>query len=92
MKNLSIYLNLRPEFDAILKKEVSFYSLRYKIKPGLSGWAQINYNYTASKEASKIKLGYDLFYLSNFSIFLDLLIFFKTMKAVFNAKGAISKE
>ena len=80
----------RPEFDKILSISIPNYDLRYSVLPGLSGWAQVNYNYTASKEDSKHKLGYDLYYLKNFSILLDLIIFFKTIKAVFNAKGAIA--
>lgn len=80
----------RPEFDEILSNSIPHYLLRYSVSPGLSGWAQVNYNYTASNEDSKYKLAYDLFYLANFSCLLDLVIFFKTIRAVFNAKGAIA--
>ena len=79
----------RPSFDVDLKKQIKFYELRYLIKPGLSGWAQVNYPYGSSVEDSKKKLSYDLYYLKNFSIYLDFLILFKTIKLVLSAKGAI---
>ena len=77
----------RPEFNKILEEEIPYYNLRHILKPGLSGWAQVNYPYSSSLEESKHKLSYDLFYISNYSIFLDFLIFFKTMKIVFGGKG-----
>ena len=79
----------RPEFDKQLAKEIPYYELRYLIRPGLSGWAQVNYSYGASVEDSENKLSYDLFYLKNFTFFLDLLILFKTMRLVFNAQGSL---
>ena len=79
----------RPEINKFLFKETEFYSYRYLIKPGLSGWAQVNYNYAASKEESINKLAYDMYYLKNCSFLLDLLILFKTIKIVFNLKGAL---
>ena len=81
----------RPEFNKFLEKEIPYYNLRHIIKPGLSGWAQVNYPYGSSYKDSQNKLSYDLFYISNYSIFLDLLILFKTMRTVFSAKGAIPK-
>jgi len=78
----------RPEFDEFLKKEIPNYSLRYTIKPGLSGWAQVNYNYGSSIKDAEKKLSYDLFYLSQFSIWIDLLIFFKTINLVINGRGS----
>ena len=74
-----------------LEKEIPYYNLRHIIKPGLSGWAQVNYPYGSSYKDSQNKLSYDLYYISNYSIFLDLLILFKTMRTVFSAKGAIPK-
>ena len=59
------------------------------MRPGLSGWAQVNYPYGASVEDAANKLSYDLYYLRNFSFWLDLLILFKTIRLVFNAQGAI---
>ena len=78
----------RPEIDNILNKEIKNYLLRYLIKPGLSGWAQVNYTYGNSVKDSEIKLGYDFYYMQNYSFWLDLLIFFKTIKLVFNLKGS----
>ena len=62
--------------------------MRKWIKPGLSGWAQVNYPYTSSVEDSEKKISYDLFYLRNFSFWLDLLIMLKTIKMVLNIKGS----
>ena len=81
----------RPSFNKFLAKEIPHYNLRHIIKPGLSGWAQVNYPYGSSYNDSKNKLSYDLFYISNYSIFLDLLILFKTMRTVFSAKGSTPK-
>ena len=78
----------RPEFDISLNKEINFYSKRYDLKPGLSGWAQVNYPYGASITDSANKLSYDLFYVKNVSFWLDLLIFIKTIKLIMNAKGS----
>ena len=58
------------------------------MRPGLSGWAQVNYPYGASLEDAANKLSYDLYYLRNFTFWLDLLILFKTIRLVFNAQGA----
>ncbi len=77
----------RPQFNILLEKEIPYYDLRHLLKPGLSGWAQVNYPYSSSLSESKNKLSYDLFYISNYSIFLDLLILFKTMRIVFSGKG-----
>ena len=82
----------RPErevFDNELKKIIPFYSSRYFVKPGLSGWAQVNYPYGASIDDSKKKLSYDLYYLKNFSIWLDFLILFKTIRMVFLRRGSL---
>ncbi len=78
----------RPYIDDFLKKEIPNYDLRYSIKPGISGWAQVNYNYGASIRDSSYKLSYDLYYIKNFSLLLDFLILFKTMRLVFNGKGS----
>lgn len=77
----------RPEFDEILSNEIPYWMLRYIIKPGLTGWAQINYDYGASVEDAKEKLKYDLYYIKNFSLYLDLKVIFKTLKVVFFGKG-----
>ncbi len=78
----------RPNIDNFLRKEIPNYDLRYSIKPGISGWAQVNYPYGASLEDSKYKLSYDLYYIKNFSIFLDFMILLKTIKLVLNGKGS----
>ena len=82
----------RPEIEKKLFKKVPYYKSRFIIKPGISGWAQVNYHYGASVEDTKQKLSYDIYYISNFSFFLDLLIFFKTIKLVLNAKGYKPKK
>jgi len=68
----------RPEFDARLDAQIPFYMTRYLIKPGLSGWAQINYPYGSSEQDAMRKLEYDLYYLKHRSISLDVTILLKT--------------
>ena len=82
----------RPEFDIDLESAIKNYEIRYWIKPGLSGWAQVNYPYGASTKDAKIKLSYDLFYINNISFFLDLLILTKTIFLVFGASGSEPKS
>lgn len=79
----------RPEIDFLLSKKIRNYNIRYNAKPGLSGWAQVNYPYGASIQDSKEKFSYDIYYIRNYSNLLDLLILIKTIKIVFNAKGSI---
>lgn len=69
----------RPEFDAQLTEQVPFYQQRYLIKPGLSGWAQINYPYGASIQDAIEKLRYDLYYIKHRSVVMDLEIILKTI-------------
>ena len=78
----------RPEIDIELKKNIPCYENRYNIKPGISGWAQVNYPYGASVQDSYNKLSYDLFYVRNFSNFIDLLILFKTIRVVVKYENA----
>ena len=82
----------RPEIEQELERQIAHYRLRHLIRPGLSGWAQVNYPYGASLEDSRNKLSYDLYYLRNFSFWLDFLILAKTIRLVFNARGAIPAE
>ena len=77
----------RPEIDKLYRK-IPFYSMRYLLRPGLSGWAQVNYPYGASVNDSNIKLSFDLYYIANYSFWLDLLIFFRTLRLVVNARGS----
>jgi len=72
----------RPEFVETLKKEIPYYALRHSVKPGLTGWAQINYPYAASSEDSRQKLEYDLYYISHMSFLLDLRILARTGKGL----------
>ena len=80
----------RPDFDKVLKEKIPNYDLRYFMKPGITGWAQVNYPYGASIIDANNKLSYDLYYIHNFSTLLDLLILFKTIKLVLYRKGAIA--
>ena len=79
----------RPRIDKFLRKNIPNYDLRYSIKPGISGWAQVNYPYGASLDDSRLKLSYDIYYIKNFSILLDFMIFFKTLKLILNGKGSM---
>ena len=79
----------RPHFEEELEQKIPHYRLRHSIRPGLSGWAQVNYPYGASIEDASNKLSYDLYYMRNFSIWLDLLVMIKTVRLVFNASGAV---
>ncbi len=82
----------RPELEEQLKKEIKLYDLRFKVLPGLSGWAQVNYPDGSSIDDTKQKLSYDLFYIKNYSLMLDFLIFLKTIKLVMWAKGSTPKK
>ena len=82
----------RPEIEITLKENIPHYELRNLIKPGLSGWAQVNYPYGASIKDSAIKLSYELFYIRNQSFLLDTLIFVKTIKLILNMKGSKPKQ
>ncbi len=74
----------RPEIEETLKENIKFYNLKYLAKPGLSGWAQVNYPYGSSIEDSKNKLSFDIFYIKNKSIFFDFVILIKTLRVVCN--------
>ncbi|TYB31348.1 MAG: exopolysaccharide biosynthesis polyprenyl glycosylphosphotransferase [Candidatus Mcinerneyibacterium aminivorans] len=69
------------------KKEIPFYAKRHLVRPGVTGWAQVNHDYTSNTEETIYKLQYDLYYVKNRSLFLDLLIFLKTLKIVLCGKG-----
>ena len=79
----------RPEFVDWLAQEIPYYSLRHLVRPGITGWAQIRYGYGNTVEGAKEKLQYDLFYIKNASIGLDLLILFQTIKIVLLGRGAL---
>jgi sugar transferase (PEP-CTERM system associated) len=78
----------RPVFVEQLVKKLPYYSLRHSAKPGITGWAQVCYPYGASEEDALRKLEYDLYYIKHQSIYLDLLIIFRTVKTVLFQKGA----
>ncbi len=77
----------RPEFHQLLKREIPFYERRYLIKPGLTGWAQINYTYGSSVEDTKEKLSYDFYYLKRRSLIFDVGIILKTVNLVLRGLG-----
>lgn len=85
------FVGPRPErahFVEQLKNMVPFYSERFTVKPGITGWAQVSYGYGASVEDAIEKLNYDLFYIKNMSFFMDLMIVLRTIKIVLFQKGA----
>ena len=77
----------RPEFDIQLREKIPYYDFRYLVKPGITGWAQVSYPYGASVEDAYQKVSYDLFYIKNYSLWLDLVIAFKTLRVVILGKG-----
>jgi sugar transferase (PEP-CTERM system associated) len=78
----------RPEFVQQLTQEIPFYGQRHVVRPGLTGWAQVRYTYGASVEDALMKLQYDLYYIKNLSLALDLYIIFSTIKTVVLRRGA----
>lgn len=78
----------RPEFVAQLETEIPFYAERHRVKPGLTGWAQLSYPYGATTDDARNKLEYDLYYVKNASAFLDLIILLETVEVVLWGKGA----
>lgn len=78
----------RPHFVAQLAEEIPYYEQRHLITPGLTGWAQIKYPYGASIEDARQKLQYDLFYIKNYSLILDAVIMFETIKIIVFGRGA----
>lgn len=77
----------RPEFVARLQREVPFYYTRLMVKPGITGWAQIHYDYGNSVEDALIKLQYDFYYLRYWSVWIDLYTIFQTARVVLQLKG-----
>jgi lipopolysaccharide/colanic/teichoic acid biosynthesis glycosyltransferase len=78
----------RPEFVRMLAVQIPFYRQRQIVRPGLTGWAQVRYTYGATTEDALEKLQYDLFYIKNMSIALDLFIMVSTIKTVLLRSGA----
>jgi sugar transferase (PEP-CTERM system associated) len=79
----------RPEFVKQLTEKIPFYGQRHVLRPGLTGWAQVRYTYGSSVEDAMEKLQYDLFYIKNLSVTLDLFIILSTIKTVIMRKGAV---
>ena len=78
----------RPEFVEWLSKEIPYYGVRHVVRPGITGWAQVQYKYGNTLEDAREKLQYDLFYIKNASVGLDLLILLQTIKIVLLGRGA----
>ena len=78
----------RPSIVADLESQIPFFRYRHVVKPGITGWAQVNYPYGASVEDAREKLKYDLYYIKNESLVLDLLILMETVRVVFWPSGA----
>ena len=78
----------RPYFVDQLAREIPYYAVRHSVKPGVTGWAQVRYHYSASFEDSVQKLQYDLYYVKNHTLFLDIVILFETVGVVMTGAGA----
>ncbi len=78
----------RPEFVQWLSQEIPYYHMRHIVRPGITGWAQVSYRYGNTVEDAKEKLRYDLYYIKNLSLGLDLLILFSTVKTILLGRGA----
>jgi sugar transferase (PEP-CTERM system associated) len=78
----------RPYFVDQLTQQIPYFAVRHSVKPGVTGWAQVRYQYGATVEDSQEKLQYDLYYVKNHSLFLDLVVLFETVGVVLTGKGA----
>jgi sugar transferase (PEP-CTERM system associated) len=78
----------RPEFVEWLSREIPYYGVRHMVRPGITGWAQVQYKYGNTLDDAREKLQYDLFYIKNASLGLDFLILFQTIKIVLLGRGA----
>jgi len=78
----------RPSFVEQLTAEIPFYAIRHSVKPGVTGWAQVRYSYGASLAESRRKLQFDLYYVKNHSLLLDLQIIMETVRVVVFGEGA----
>ncbi len=77
----------RPVFNAVLERQIPYYDLRHLVRPGITGWAQVMYPYGASIDDAREKLQYDLYYIKNYSLMLDIAILLKTLRVVVLGKG-----
>lgn len=78
----------RPFFVETLAKDIPFYRERHSVKPGITGWAQVNYPYGASLEDARQKFAYDLYYVKNRTVFLDFVILIQTVRVILFGEGA----
>ena len=78
---------IRPEFVAKLSQHIPYYNMRHLVKPGLTGWAQINYGYGITTQEEYAKLQYDIYYAKKQSLALDLAIILRTIKSIFSIRG-----
>lgn len=78
---------IRKYFADLLEKDIPYYGLRFLLKPGLTGWAQVNHDYAGSKEGQSEKLQYDLYYLTHQSLWLDFVIIFKSIRVILAGNG-----
>jgi sugar transferase (PEP-CTERM system associated) len=78
----------RPEFIKELEAQIPFYAIRHFVRPGITGWAQVNYPYGASVKDALEKLGYDLYYIKNMSLLLDVIILLRTVGVILIGQGA----
>ncbi len=78
----------RPQFVAELAKTIPYYTIRHRVNPGITGWAQICYPYGASVEDAREKLQYDLYYIKNYSLFLDFMVLLQTAHVILWGRGA----
>jgi sugar transferase (PEP-CTERM system associated) len=78
----------RPEFVGMLQGRIPFYMARHAVRPGITGWAQVRHHYAASVEDSMEKLQYDLYYIKNLSLLLDVVILLSTLRVVLCARGS----
>jgi len=78
----------RPYFVDQLAREIPYYAVRHSVKPGVTGWAQVRYHYSASLDDAIQKLQYDLYYVKNHTLFLDIVVLFETVGVVMTGEGA----
>jgi len=78
----------RPEFVSILEEQIPYYGLRHSVRPGITGWAQVKYQYGASVEETRTKLEHDFFYIKHLSVMLDFAVIFETAKVMLSGRGA----
>jgi lipopolysaccharide/colanic/teichoic acid biosynthesis glycosyltransferase len=78
----------RPQFVEDLEKKIPYYRVRHRVNPGITGWAQICYPYGASERDALEKLQFDLYYIKNYSLFLDVMILIQTAQVILWGKGA----